>query len=479
MKVSHSFFVTMSSLLLGVGVVVAFRPATKTSSKPDSTVSFGTSTSSLHASIMTSVEDRIDSIRGRIEGILADKLNAKADSAPAPAPAPEPSKPDVYCKHIPTAKMTNGIDPFYVQLCATISEDDYSKFSNISEFANVGKGYIPADVGLEKPAKAVLYENNSIFEQTNPPFVAVVAGKKLILAWRGSATMMDWDRDFGFYVSSSFRWKEVAKVVKVQGAYLAMLDNCMSAHEDELLKIVEENEITDIILTGHSLAGGTAQVAHLWFEGTMDSLVDPRPNAWKTLREEKGLTVHSMSFEGPMTTVFVKSDDEELNQKGIDFINRCGANMCTTTFSNDPVPRAYGHPAFVLPILENFLDQVEKKGVHWWDPMHLEEKALDGILHKVLATLSKNFKSSGSMQQLMDICAQFQHIGQIVYYESADSEPKVYTDNPNGILTGTDGLPQYRDIEYEPSDESVYHALYNDHLFIVRGPGLQLNPDES
>ena len=82
-------------------------------------------------------------------------------------------------------------------------------------------------------------------------------------------------------------------------------------------------------------AGGVAQVAHLWFTGTMDPSIDPQPNPWKDLKNMVGLTVRTMSCEGPMTTVFMRSDDNQLNQKGIDFINKCSANMCTTCYNMD------------------------------------------------------------------------------------------------------------------------------------------------
>ena len=82
-------------------------------------------------------------------------------------------------------------------------------------------------------------------------------------------------------------------------------------------------------------------MALLWLLGTMDAEFDPTPNKWKELAKE-GLTVKCMSFEGLSTTAFTKSEDAELNQKGIDFINKCGANMCTTAFQDDDVPMLIG-----------------------------------------------------------------------------------------------------------------------------------------
>jgi hypothetical protein len=112
-----------------------------------------------------------------------------------------------------------------------------------------------ASIFLTEPPKVLLYDDHGIFETTNPPFSVTVAGKKMILAWRGSHTVMDWVRDFGFFVASSFRWKNVADVVSVQGAYLACVESCMAKHQDFILKMINKYHVTEILLTGHSLAG--------------------------------------------------------------------------------------------------------------------------------------------------------------------------------------------------------------------------------
>jgi hypothetical protein len=118
-------------------------------------------------------------------------------------------------------------------------------------------GYNLADVGLtvETAPKVILYSNNGIYEVTNPPYSITIVDKTMIIGWRGSATIMDWVRDFGFYISSSFRWYNVGKVVKVQGAYLSMIEIFMVENESFILNTIKTNDITDLIFTGHSLAG--------------------------------------------------------------------------------------------------------------------------------------------------------------------------------------------------------------------------------
>ena len=197
------------------------------------------------------------------EGEIADFITTEV---PCLAATPLKVLP-VAIKILPTKEMT-GLDPFYAQLCATVSVNLY-KEGKLDDFV-LDQGYKLDSVGLTKVPEVILYDNNGIFECTNPSFVVVVAGTKMILGWRGSQTVMDWDRNLGFHASSSFRWKNVAKTVKVHGSYLSLVEDCLIEHEDFILKEIKTRGITELIFTGHSLGGGVAQVAHLWFEGSMN-----------------------------------------------------------------------------------------------------------------------------------------------------------------------------------------------------------------
>ena len=104
----------------------------------------------------------------------------------------------------------------------------------------------------------LLYDDE--FKATNPPFSVIVAGKKMILAWRGSYSVMDWVRDFGFYPASSFRWKSVVDVVRVHGGFLACVESKLSMHQDFILQKIKEHGITEMLLTGHSLGGKSSPI---------------------------------------------------------------------------------------------------------------------------------------------------------------------------------------------------------------------------
>jgi len=385
-------------------------------------------------------------------------------------PKDKPEVPNEFIKHHPTAEQTNGIDPFFVRVCAQVAADVYHKEPrDISQFDDLALIPIEGTV-LKEPPKAVIYDSNAPFTVTNPPFVAVVAGDKLILGWRGSQSVIDKIvRDTSVYMGSSSCWKNVAKVVKVHAGSLAEVENSLVVHEAELLKIIDDNKIKEILLTGHSLGGGIAQVAQLWFQGTMDEEIDPTPNKWKKLAKE-GLTVKCMSFEGMSTTVYAESDDKELNQKGIDFINKCGANMCTTAFSVDPVPMCNGHfPDFVMDFIENVVDTLPNKAGHFIE--YQGEVWALGIVKRLIDNKLHDFENT-----YFPILRKYQHIGKVLHYASPNAEPKVYIDNKNGILVDKEGnkpsLPEMSEIKYERNKKDPIAAMMWNHGYITCGPGL-------
>ena len=118
-----------------------------------------------------------------------------------------------FIENLPSSDMTNGIEEYYVRLCAIISGCMYLPQPLVHILEH--QGCKLASIFLKEPPNVLLFDDHGIFETTNPPFSVTVAGKKMILAWRGSHTVMDWVRDFGFFVASSFRWKNVADVVIV------------------------------------------------------------------------------------------------------------------------------------------------------------------------------------------------------------------------------------------------------------------------
>jgi len=470
-----------------------------------------------------------------------DAAKAKAKEAPSfPDDGVKDALPPSYIKYPPTKEMT-GVSPFMTRLCATISADTYNtenKETDFSAITEIGTSKMVgstenqattggtnneemdscqkystlADTGLQTQPEILLYENNGVFQPTNPPCVVVVADQTMIIGWRGSATAMDWDRDFGFYTSSSFRWQNVAKVVKVQGAYISMIEEFMITNEALILTTIKERNITEIILTGHSLAGGVAQVGHLWIAGSMNANYRPSTSSYPQWEALYGtVTVRTIAFEAPMTTVYLPSTsptDAVMNAKGIAFIQSCGATMCTTCYQMDFIPHGYGEPKWALDVIQNMIDVDD------------EEQAGEGLLKKGLNKGFFHILDRRLNQMLIDTtkkdapispyvkCAKmFQHIGKIIHYETNNAPPKVYIDDittvvnnshvNNGLQlvdffsTRTDGngtgtshgstgtlLPKFSTMKYIPSGDSptdVVNIEYRNHEYIITGPGLSLS----
>ena len=209
-----------------------------------------------------SYEKRIRNIFKGIDDVLSKNSSAAAEDKEQHikpvCPTSTSTYSPTYIKNLPTSSMTNGIEEYYIKLCATISALMYSSQpeGGTDQFGILDTDYKAA--GLDEPPKVLLYDDE--FKATNPPFSVTVAGKKMILAWRGSYSVMDWVRDFGFYPASSFRWKNVVDVVRVQGSYLACVESKLSTHQDFILQKIKEHGITEMLLTGHSLGGKSSPI---------------------------------------------------------------------------------------------------------------------------------------------------------------------------------------------------------------------------
>jgi hypothetical protein len=185
----------------------------------------------------------------------------------------------------------------------------------------------------------------------------------------------------------------------------------------------------------------------------VDSILSNDTNPWMELNGK--LTVRSISFEGPMSTVFIRSQDEDLNAKGIGFIKRCSTNMCTTSFSMDPVPRMYSDFDFVDDLL---LGIEHKFAILFLAKIFLQKIAACGF-DKIVS--------------LLPIADQYIHLGINICYENADTVPLVHIDDPMGffIIDGVRPPPQYRDIKYTPVKKDVANTLLYNHMFPVYGHG--------
>ena len=327
-------------------------------------------------------------------------------------------------KHFPSTETT-GVDASMLQLVSTVSAsmyDDLSYPTSVPPKAFDFDGY-PTDL----PYPELIFKtDNGIFTAMDVPFAIVAVDQTLILAWRGSITLMDWVRDVDFSYSASSRWSKISKVVKVHGGILSSVENTLVEYEEYLLQLIEDRKINQIITTGHSLGGksplvlfitvynlyditilqhmsttnrpgdidvcvlffvvvincvqqgGIAQVANLWLQGSMSKFSTNGNPKWLELKSRpNGMTVRTINFEGPSTILFKKDDNDlDTSQKGLDFLESCGSTTIHICFQNDIVPRMPGNPDFVLEVLKVEIQKYKDKA------SYIESQSITAVIGK-------------------------------------------------------------------------------------------------
>ena len=172
---------------------------------------------------------RVEELTEQYSDAELQEVGTTLDTPPpfTPPPAKKAKKvrsAPMYIKSLPTKQMT-GVDPNMTRLCATVAGKIYAPQNLITKkddfvFSN-------EDINAE----VLLYDNHhETFNVTNPAFMVLVSGETMILAWRGTQNAMDGVSDFDFFLSSSKRYKDVAKTVYVEGAYAALAETDLVNH---------------------------------------------------------------------------------------------------------------------------------------------------------------------------------------------------------------------------------------------------------
>ena len=141
---------------------------------------------------------------------------------------------------------------------------------------------------------------------------------------------MDIVMDGSFAPLASRAWQHTAPFVRAQGGILALVENYMSLYEKEIQEEIAKRGIENVVLTGHSLGGGIAQVAHLYLQGECEK----QHSDWQAVASKSSLKIHTVAFAAPMTTVNLKRDDGASAR----FIDQVGQSMCCFVYEMDVVP---------------------------------------------------------------------------------------------------------------------------------------------
>jgi hypothetical protein len=153
-------------------------------------------------------------------------------------------------------KELTGVEPSMTEICATLSSLTY-KDNLLEKFTfKFDASKVDATSDYHIPLKS-----------TTPTFITATIEKTLILCWRGSVTLMDWVVDFAAAPVASPLLRQMARYIKVHCGYFSLVENDLALHEDRIIEEIETKDIKELIMTGHSLGGGMAQVAHFLIQG--------------------------------------------------------------------------------------------------------------------------------------------------------------------------------------------------------------------
>jgi hypothetical protein len=411
-------------------------------------------------------------------GKIIDSAWKEAGDEPNKAKKAKPNeKIPVKMERMPSTGMV-GVDKNLLQLCATISGKIYDdeatnrvKFQKLLMDIPEVKDNFP-DLQVRTYDKGVSIGKNLVKEQLSlnlPTFVFIITGETLILGWRGTKTAKDMITDAMF--GSKAPWDDM-KDLQVQASYYDTIEKYFKERHGKDVtnmvngtysKVLDKNAkdgtpIKRIILTGHSLGGGLAQVAHLYL--TLLPSVDNEKSKLYGLAEAcKKVVIRTVAFSAPMTTALL---DKPTSKATTDFLKKSIApNMRNVVYSADIVPRGYANLEFINDFVKAFLNS--------------EQEPVEGAA-KAFADAFVSFHTwiFANRKDLMKQAENYRHIGKLVYYEDATNRPLVHVDVGffgDGPKPKT-GEKSFNDLVYGGPQEDVAMTALDNHLTLVTGPGL-------
>ena len=309
--------------------------------------------------------------------------------------------PSATVPYTPPQETLTGVNPELLKVCATLCHQMY---------------YVKAqgDFKLPYDARVLFYTDHGIFTDTVPPFAIASHGNSLILAWRGSMSVVDWTSNLAYAPVSSSRLSTIAPNLRLHSSYNSIVESDLALYHNEIMNAInqDDQDITQIIFTGHSLGGGLANVAHI----ILKSELEQDQTQWKTRRPE-GLTCRTVAFSAPMTTLNLESNHSgtfDPTTPTNKFLKKVSDNTCNIIYSFDPVPHAVADLAFLAGTMKNLLPDLTGNNLFTGALLGIfgVESQIQGLLNKLYAL------------------ADYHHIGKLIYYKhDAAPQPVVLRDS--------------------------------------------------
>jgi len=226
--------------------------------------------------------------------------------------------------------------------------------------------------------------------QTNSGEVTMIVG------WRGTCTAVDWLQDIAVAPIISKTLNEYAPGLRVHAGMAALVENDMTTNGKTILKHIKDNNVTQVVFTGHSLGGGNAYVAHLYALAT-----------WA--QDLPTVTFRALAFEAPMA--FYLPDEGERTKELKKVLKTLEENSRNFVFCGDIVPRISGNGTYVKEV---------------FNKLGMQNQGIVGVV-----AFAKKFAGetvptvAAKINDLVNNMGKYDHCSQLIYYEKAEGEPEL------------------------------------------------------
>jgi len=201
-----------------------------------------------------------------------------------------------------------------------------------------------------------------------------------------------------------------------------------------------------IILTGHSLGGMMAQVAHVILKAKGSSKI----GELQDLINGNDVTIRTVAFAAPMSIALTEGKQQQ-DSEGAQFLyGTIAPDMVNIVFKDDIFPRAYSHLLFIIGMYNMVTTSLLKD----------KKDKLNNFLKRLIDMLRTD--------NIQETVKGYRHFGKIIYYENVEAIPTIHRDlgySETGWPKLDSGETSFRIVERTASSDvdlmSYHMALIN------------------
>mmetsp|Transcript_1516 Transcript_1516/g.4534 ORF Transcript_1516/g.4534 Transcript_1516/m.4534 type:complete len:434 (-) Transcript_1516:112-1413(-) len=313
---------------------------------------------------------------------------------------------------IPPTEDQTGVSIGLTRTCATFASQMYDVASGERpSFDLTGAGGAPPEIVIDD----IQHDDMLDGIATAPPFAVALKDKTLIACWRGSVTMSDWVEDIGFAPCLSASWYAAAEGLRCHGGFTALVESDITKHEAAILGLVKKHGCTQLIFTGHSLAGGMAQLGNFVVSGRMLQPTSP----WYEVKD--ALEIRTVAYASPVAIQEVTANKDAATKA---FVEDVASRSCNIIAEQDLVPRLGTGLTFTDDFMEDVVPAIAGSKIPaslYW--------ILDG--KDRVDSVYEGAKDAPFVKQFWQAGGRMRYPGTIIAYKDAAAEPVLLVDKGN------------------------------------------------